>query len=285
MIPARLHFLLLIPFLAAAVSATSRAAPPVDTVPVGFLKIKVPPPAGFVRCDGIFAEWDKSMQSFLPAMNRLLATYGTPEDQAALGAGKAPDYSRNCNIQITRSFENQEIGERTFAGFREDMKSELLKMKSDIERQLQQLASDGSVRLNKGNGTDIALSISDTAFLGIFEDSDSALGFTMAMNAKVKSGSGGEEKSRLVAAAMMSPVNGRLVNFYATLPYSGEADRIAAEKIVTGWREAVVAANPRVAGPDVPGGWFSGTLRMAIIGGVIGALVAGLWKAFAKKKS
>lgn len=284
MSPIRLRHLPLTALVGAAVLGSARAAPPPDTFSIGSRSITVPPPAGFVRCDGIDAEWDKAMQAFHPGVNRVLAMFGTPEDLAALKAGSTPDYSRNCNIQVTRSIENQEIGERTFAGLREQMKSGILKMKSDLERQLQQVASDGSGRLNKEYGIDAVLSISDTAFLGFFEDSTSSLGFTMAMNV-VKSAGAGEAKARVATAAIVSAVNGRMVNFYATLRYEAESDRTAAEKIVTGWRDAVVAANPRLAGPEAPGGWFSGTLRMAIIGGAIGALVVILKMAFTKKKS
>lgn len=57
------------------------------------------------------------------------------------------------------------------------------------------------------------------------------------------------------------------------------------EKSVTAWRNAVVAANPRLAGPEAKPSIFRGSLKMGIIGGVIGGLVVAIKMMVAKKKS
>lgn len=85
--------------------------------------------------------------------------------------------------------------------------------------------------------------------------------------------------------ASPAPKNGRLCNFYSNAPYTGNADRTLVEKSVTAWRNAVVAANPRLAGPEAKPSIFRGSLKMGIIGGVIGGLVVAIKMMVAKKKS
>jgi len=55
---------------------------------IGGRKVIIPnPPDGFVRGDGINANWDKAVSSMLPESNRLLGMYVTPEAQAAIRNG------------------------------------------------------------------------------------------------------------------------------------------------------------------------------------------------------
>jgi hypothetical protein len=129
------------------------------TIVIGGRTIEVPPPAGFVQCDGVNAEWDKVIRGFIPSSNWLLATFGTPEDLASLKAGKNPDYRRNFNVQIVRSLELQDIGERTFAGLREEARRDLEKMRNDVDRKLKEVSAAGSENLSRNFGVDAALTV------------------------------------------------------------------------------------------------------------------------------
>lgn len=251
------------------VAAAAAPAPDSVQIDVGGKNIVVLPPEGFVRCDGIYPDWDSMMSSMLPATNRLLVTYGTPEDHATLKAGQAPMYEKNFNIQVARKLETQEVGDRTFSQLRDEIQGELKKLSMTIDQELKKQVAAGNKKLSKEYGVEDALKISNTVVLGTFEESDTAFGFTMAMNVQ----GGGEQPSQVVVAAMMTPVNGRLLNFYATAPFAGEADRQWAESSVAAWRNAVVAANPRVEGPSIGFDWSKvgrSTIIGAVVGGVLG---------------
>lgn len=247
------------------------------SVTVGGRAIVFPAPHGFVRCDGISAEWDAAETAMLPATNRRLVAFSTPEEVAAIRNQQPSGTTKSFNCQIVRNVERQEIGERTFEQVRNGARAEVEKMKSRLDDQIKRLVQEGNQRLSDQFGVDAALTISDSAILGFFEETPTSLGFTMAMN--VSSGNeAGTKPDRWVVAAIMVPVNGRLINLYANSPYGGEEDRIWAEQAVAAWRDAVVNANPRLAGPV--GGGFDSTAayRSGVIGGVIGGLVGGfLW--------
>lgn len=246
-------------------------------LPVGGRDIKVPAPAGYVRCDGIDANWDNAMKSLLPASNRMLATFGTAEDQDLLRKGTPSDYSRNFNIQTIRATESLEIGERTFSDLRGQMKKELLAMQSKMETEVKKLAGQGNKHLQDNYGVNAALSISDTAVLGFFEETATSLGFTMVMKVGIDTEDGKREESRAVGACLMTPVNGRLVALYSTAPYTGEPSQKEVESTVQAWRDAVVAINPKIKGPAAGFDWEQ-VIRQTVIGGGIGLLVGiGIW--------
>ena len=273
-------------FACGTVAAQSEPAPaPVPVSPkieIGSRKIAVPPPAGFVRSDGINKDFDAVLKNFFPPGNRLLAYFSSPEDHAALTEGRAAPNTRSFNLQVVRTLENEDIGELTFESVRSEMKAELEKMRGRIEEDIKKLVADGNSRLSKDNGTDIGLTVSDTVFLGFFEDSGSSLGFSMAIKTKAEDNEGKTVESKSIASAIMAPVNGRLVSFYANAPYDSEAHRTEAEKAVAAWRDATVSANPRIAGPESEG--LAHKLGKFVGVGVVIALIVGLVRLFSKKK-
>ena len=255
-----------------------------STMDVGGRRIIVPnPPGGFVRVDGVNEAWDKTVGSMLPATNRLLGMYASREALEELRRGAAADTDRNFNIQIMKSLEAREIGERTFSDLRHEIRGSLDEMSAKLDAELKKLTDHGNRKLEKNLGVNAALSISNTAVLGVFEESTTALGFSMAMKVGVSTEKNREE-SRSVVACLMVPVNGRLVNLYATAPFHDKADQDQAETAVKAWRDSLVAANPRVEGPA---GGFDWTKvgRSGVIGAIVGGLAAGLAALFRKGKT
>jgi hypothetical protein len=154
------------------------------------------------------------------------------------------------------------------------MKSGLEAFSAKIEKEINKVMAQGSKAVSKETGVDVGLSITDTVLLGFFNETETSLGFTMAMKLKAQGADGADPRN--VVATLMVPVNGRMLSLYATRPYANNEDRLAAEKAVVAWRDAIVAANPRVAGSS---GWFDwGSVgRSVVIGAVIGGLL-GLFK-------
>lgn len=254
------------------------------SVEVGGRKVVVPAPGEFLRSDGISAIMDQATTALLPASNRSLITFSTAEDLERLKKGDAPLQKRSFNIQVVRSIESQEIGEKTFGQMRDQSRAEIERMRATLDAEIKKAMASGNKKLSGQFGADIGLSISDTAVLGFFDEAPSSLGFTMAMNVRSKSEGAVPATKRLVAA-IMTPVNGRLLNLYAYSDYAGEADRQWAEKAVSAWRDAIQAANPRVQGPSAGLFDFGRIGTSAMRGAVIGAVVGlAIWLFKRKKK-
>ena len=156
-------------------------------------------------------------------------------------------------------------------------------MRETLDAEIKKLIASGNGKLAGQFGADIALSVSDTAVLGFFDAAPSSLGFSMAM--KVGAKSAGIPPIKRLVAAMMTPVNGRLLNIYAYSDYESEADRQWAEKAVMAWRDAIREANPKVQGPSAGGFGFGQVGRSAMIGGIIGGVIGLLVWLFKRKKN
>jgi hypothetical protein len=276
LLPAALLMLLL-----AASAHTADAQP--ESVDVGGRAILVPNPGDFMRSDGVNAVLDKATAALIPPSNRSLISFAPKEDVEMLKKGEVPLPKRSFNIQVVRSIESREIGEKTFTELRDQSRAEIEKMRATLDAEIKKLIAAGNTRLSGQFGTDLALNISNTAVLGFFDEAPSSLGFTMAMKVGAKSDGDARPTKRLVAA-MMTPVNGRLLNLYAYSDYGSEADRQWAEKAVTAWRDAIREANPKVQGPSAGGFDFGHILRSATVGGIIGAVI-GLVLWLSKRKS
>lgn len=249
---------------------------PREEIVVGGRTIKLPAPVGFERVDGLNAETDRMMNDMLPAYNRYLARFGPPKESTT-------HEGRSFNAQVLRSIESREIGDRTFADMKRQTKAELDEAQEKIRQEIAKASGKAEKALQDAVGADAALSMSDVAVLGYFDDSPNCLGFTMAMNVAAKSADQAV-KSKVVTASMIVPVNGRLIYFYAITDLKTDADRKWAEQAVTAWRDMVLAANPRVEGPAGRLSFSDGGGRAAIIGGIMGAVGALLAMLFRKKK-
>jgi hypothetical protein len=248
-----------------------------EEIVVGGRVIKLPAPAGFDRVDGLDPETDRMVDAMLPATNRYLARFDPPKQNTA-------SEGRSFNAQVMRSIESREIGDRTFGDMKQQTKRELDKAQETIRQEMAKLTNKAEKALQDATAADAALSVSDVAVLGYFDDSPNSLGFTMAMNVAAKAGDQAV-KSKMVTASMIVPVNGRLIYLYANADLKSEADRKWAEQSVTAWRDLVVAANPRVEGPAGSSSIFDGVGRSAIIGAILGGLGALFAMLFRKKKA
>lgn len=276
MMPAMPHIAVFCVLVLASHGGEVTKPAPREHVDVGGRRLKLPTPAGFERIDGLNPGKDQVMEAMLPATNRYLARYEPLKDSAT------PDAGRSFSAQVLRSLEAREIGDRTFAEMKQQTKTELDQARAGIEAEFAKLKGKAEKAMKDATGADAALSVSDLAVLGYFGETSNSLGFTLAMNVAAKAG-GNTSKGKDVIASMIVPVNGRLIYLYSNAGYKSEVDRQWAEKAVTEWRDAVLAANPRVIGPPANRSIFDGVGRSAIIGAIAGA-IGGLVIMLLKKK-
>jgi len=247
-----------------------------EAVEVGGRVIRIPAPPAFERVDGVDAGVDRLMASMLPATNRYLARFEPLKNHDG-------DAGRSFNAQVLRQLEGQEIGTRALGEVKSQMKEEFGKQQEAIREAIDRLSGDAEKSLQDAAGTDAALKISDVAFLGFFDDYPDSLGFTMAMNVAAQAGAFATSDKGVVAGMIVS-VNGRMIYLYANADFKSEADRNWAEEAVSAWRNAVVAANPRVEGPSSRFPLLNGVGRSAMVGAVIGGLVGLLSWMFRKRR-
>lgn len=247
-------------------------------VEVGGRSLQIPAPEGFERADRVLPKYDEVCEAMLPPSNRRLAAFALPEFVDKLRAGEMEDTDRHFALQSTKQFEEQEISDRAFRGAREELKRELQALRAKLDEEAQKLIASGKATVAKQQGVELDLAVSDTAMLGFFEETDTALGFTLAMNVQTPQG-----RERQVCAAVVAPLHGRLVNFYAYSSYASEADRQWAETAARAWKDAAMAANPRVAGSVLEGFDLASVVRSAVIGGGVGLMI-GLVQWLRKKR-
>ena len=254
-------------------------------VSIGGRALTIPMPGGFDRCDGINPEVDKIFHAALPPSNRMVLNLAPSARVEELRSGAVPTLSRSLNLQIVRELGSRDIGLRDFAGVRLEMREELKKMEATIAEEIRKNSKRGSEKMKDATRTDIVFDITDTAMLGVFEDTDASIGFTMGM--QVKAGAGTDvSNSRMVASVIMTPVNGRLINLYANGDLHTEADRQWAEQAVKAWRAQIVAANPQMERGEGFARRFdwAKVLMAGAKGGAI-VLLAGLVRSILRRKT
>lgn len=246
------------------IAGTASAVEPA-MVEVGGRALRIPAPEGFERADRVLPRYDEVCEAMLPPTNRRLVAFARPEFVAKLRSGEIENTDRHFALQSTKQVEAKEISDRAFLKAREELKRELQALRAKLDEETQKLIASGKATLAKQRGVELDLAVSDTAMLGFFEETDTALGFTLAMNVQTAQG-----RERQVCAAVVAPLHGRLVNFYAYSTYTGEADRQWAETAARAWKDAAVAANPRVEGSVLEGFDLGSIASSALTGGVVG---------------
>lgn len=241
-----------------------------EVIEVGGRTLQIPAPEGFERSDGVLPVYDEVCESMLPPSNQRRLAFARPEFVAKLRAGDIEDTDRHFCLQTLAQVEAQEISLKKFRAVREEIKKEMEGMRNKLEAEAKKLIDSGKAKLAEQQGIDLQMSVSDTAILGFFEETDSALGFTMVMKVSTEAG-----PSWQVCAAVMAPVAGRLLSFYAYSDYKGDADRAWAEGAAQQWKDAAQAINPQVEGSVLDQLNFGQVGRSGLIGGVVG-LVIGL---------
>lgn len=259
----------------ATVDASATAAPrtPVYEVAVGSRKLYLPAPEGFQRIDGLDAKVDAVVNAALPAANRYLARFDPVGGKPPTGVG------RSFNAQVLRSQESVEIGETTFAGYKQQERDALEAMRSDLEAKIAKVGEDATRNVSDELNLDVALTLSQSAVLGYFGDSPSCLGFSLAMNVSAQGRGANLKPSRMVIACLILPVNGRLIYLYAMSDLHSPQDQQWAEEAAMTWRDRILAINERVAGPPPQRAPASsrivqGAARGAMIGAVVGIVIA-----------
>ncbi|MDA0812169.1 MAG: hypothetical protein O3C21_07275, partial [Verrucomicrobia bacterium] len=200
---------------------------------VGGRSLVIPPPSGFVRADGINAQWDQVSAAYVPPENRLLATFIPESDRKVLANNVHPDVDRYFHLQVIRVFETIEFNATQFTQKKKELKEEILKAENSTV--LNDQLADGNASIANKTGIDLAISEGVHHFLGIFDDSDQSLGFSIA-------GTVDDKSETIVTSARIVPVSERLLVFYAVSLKRSDQDQAWTENAVTAWSNTAMLA-------------------------------------------
>lgn len=257
-------------FLVALLPRTAAAEP----VRFGARTLEIPAPAGMVAVSRELPKYLELSQAYLPADNRLVEIYHTPEDRAALLQGQDIGLTRYHQLQTLRSVDGKPLSATEFA-------TGMGQMETAIESTLQHLdtaslTDAGNKALAEEAGEEVSLSIGETRYLGVFRREPWALFFTMTSQVAVSGADG--LSGRMICAGSSALINHQIVFLYAYAPDTGPEARRWAESAVAAWADAVRAANPDEASVAADAESFGQPLGFAALGrnALIGALIGGL---------
>ncbi|MCB1094610.1 MAG: hypothetical protein KDN22_03425 [Verrucomicrobiae bacterium] len=241
---------------------------------IGGRNIIIPAPSGYVRSDDINDQWNQITGDYTPPGNRKIATFTLNSDQQILANNGLPQLQRHFYVQVIKAFENTDFPDEQFKKTKERLKKEILEHQKSTGDILEEELTAGSESITGRTGIEIAFTLTDPAFLGFFDESNLALGFSIESTVTVDG-----QSQPMVSSARIAPVAERMLVFYAVSLKRGEADKEWTENAVIAWSDMVMAANPSVFEEPHPMPTLS-PQRIAAIAVLVIGLVA--WLIFAK---
>ena len=254
-------------------------------ISVADLTLNIPAPAGtraVSKASGVF----KAVETALPPMLRLEASFYGISEASDVEAGSKPPSGPFYQVQINKTFENKRFSTADFANVRKSMLKELgdsAKMAAEAEKAL----GDSSKRIAKSTGVDVKLTPGQSVFMHPHLDETSMLGFSFRMGFQV-SGSGNVDiEEEMTGTGIMAHVRGKAVQLYAYYPGSGAEALESSRKTAKEWAAAVIAANPIQPGDEASSFGFDWSRigDKAMIGAGIGLIAGVLGVLFRKKKT
>jgi hypothetical protein len=253
-----------------------------ETVVLGSRSLSIPNPEGFEPLASASPNYIQAAQAYLPATNRLVEAYATPADTKALAQGQAIPLERYFQLQTPRKAEGVVVSAAEFADASKQVEEGFEKSVNNSQPLAKQLTEQGNAEMKRLTKSDPKIALSGIGYLGAFRREPWGLFFS------IKSGLTAEDGTNqvMVCGGALVLVNYQLMFLYSYSHYRDESDRRWAEQATSAWADAIRAANPddpRVAA-TASHGFFSGVLRMAVIGAIIGGLVGLIGTLLRKRK-
>lgn len=243
-------------------------------VAFGSRTLYVPDPDGFLPLAKSVPRFNQMAQAYLPQAIRLVDTYATPADAAAMQQGNSAGMRRYFQMQVPRSADGVPVSNEEFAAAADEIENGIRKALGDAAQTIKQQADKGNAEIKRQTSVDPQLTLSDVGYLGVFRKEPWGQFFTIKTKASAQ---GVMAKPQLIVGAGAAVlVNYQIVFLYCYANYNNEGDRQWAEKSVSEWADQVHGANPDdpTVGNHIPshGFNFKEMLRWGVIGGVIGLL-------------
>ena len=270
-------------FVIAALFACAGAT--AEPVAFGTRTLNVPAPEGFVGVAKSSPQYIQAMQAYLPASNRLVDAFVTPESAKALIGKTTIALDRYFQLQTLRKVDGTALSSEDFRGASTEIETSFAKAIKEVD--IGKLTKDGNAQVKKMTSADPQVALSGVESQGVYRREPWGIFFTV--KSRVASGASGESVD-LICAGAVTLVNHQLMylNGYALL--NGPDDQKWVQQAVSAWADMVHAANPddpevAAKAQSIGSGGFNWTeLRnTTLIGAGIGAFI-GLILAFVRRR-
>lgn len=254
---------------------------------VGGTRLEVPVPAGYAPItSGSYLDFSKK---FVPPTNEQFALFFTEADAAQIARGEVVVPERQCYVQSSKAIIQQFATKGDFAQLKDMMK----RQNDDVFKKAVADAPKAVERMNKGLteelNQDLKLSLNQMVPLPPHHENERSLAFSMLTKYQINDLSGKPEIFEGVVTATFVHVRGKVLYLYVNTEKKAlEWSRTAAKA----WAEQVIAANPstgdtveRENKASKRGFDWNQVGTKALIGAVVGVLVAGVAALFRKKQT
>jgi len=244
------------------------------SVAFGSRTLYIPDPDGYMPLAKAVPRFMQLAQAYLPKEIRLVETYVTPPDAAALEQGNSASMQRYFQIQAPRSADGVPVSNEEFAAAAPEIENGIRQALGDSGQAIKEQAAKGNAEVKRQTTVDPQMQLTDTGYLGTFRKEPWGQFFTI----KTKASAQGvmAKPQQIVGAGAVVLANYQMVFLYCYANYANEGDRQWAEKAVSEWADQVHGANPDdpTVGAHIPHRGFNvkEMLRWGAIGAVLGLL-------------
>ena len=253
-------------------------------ISVGSTQISIPTPAGFSPVTKEMAKYAEFAARFVPATNKQFVVFLPEEDAVKAAKGEIPQSERKFYVQTTNELITPFVSASDFAGFKRVVKTQ----NEELVRKAQQQMPGILQKINKGISdhyvVDLGLSLNSMMALPPHYENERALAYSMLLKMGVNDTAGRPTIFEGVVTATFVHVRGKVLMLSVNAEKSGlDWSRKESQH----WADAVIAANPSgalVAAHEATGIDWGQVGEKAMIGGIIGGLVALVALVFKKKK-
>ena len=215
-----------------------------EPVAFGNRTLEIPEPQGFSGAAQADPQFLQVLQAYLPAQNRLVEVYLTPEDKAAFGEKRAPEMIRYLQLQVARAMDGKPIAATGFAQARDGMERELQKVLGNADSTAKALAEKGNAQLKQVTGSDAEVSFGEIRYLGTFRREPWGLFFTLGSDVSVSAEGADADSGTVTSSGALVLINHQILYLYAYAADQTPSTREWTERTVSQWADAVRAANP-----------------------------------------
>lgn len=273
-------------------------------VDVGGLKIDIQAPVGFHEISSLSPKTRKLFETVTPPDNRLLAVFVSKEDLGRIMKGKAPNFYRFINLQVSRKLEDKNISNALFQQLANQIKEEHHSLLETFKYEVGGLIERGAEKLSAEYDLSIKIKNFKQVPLGIFLDKPGAVGlaYLVKNNVEVE----GEQLDYVVAGAgSLLLIRGRVLYAYVFSRYQTQNDINWVRSKSKEWVDSLLTSNisstynsgnrtslrsgidwDRVARKAIDGA-ITGAIRGAIVAGFMAFIIAlfqGAKRIFKKKE-
>lgn len=192
-------------------------------VNIGDTQIQVQAPDGFYEATQTFPGAAYLAQTITPPTNRLLAMLLSKDDITNLQNNQNPEMKSYVLIQTLKAWEGLTISQKMFEEGKRQIKDQQHTMMQNAQKEVDKFIDNASKKMSEDTGTKIDIKIGEQKPLGIFFESDDALGFN-SLSYVQSTTEEGTFDDVIALSATLARVKGKIIYVYVYKAYKHHED-------------------------------------------------------------